>query len=120
MREEGDLRCLDVGATAADHLERGATHEPQDHRDVMRRKAPEDVLLAPDLPQVEPVRVEVEDLPELTAREQLADPPDRRVVLEHVADEEDPLALAGQPDELRCVLLAESQRPLDEDVFPRF
>ena len=36
-----------------------AADERQDHREVMRREGPEDVLLAPYLPEIEPVRIEI-------------------------------------------------------------
>ena len=100
---------LDVGRRLAD--------ETQDHRDVVRREGPEDVLLATNLPEVEPVRVDVLDSSQLAAVEQVFQGQDRGMVPEEVADHQDALFALGQVDQLPALLRGQAERFFDEDVL---
>ena len=62
----------------------------------MRRERPQDVFLAPHLPEIEPVRIEVLQSSERPLAHQLAQLDEGRVVLQQVADHQPPVALLGQ------------------------
>src|SRR5262249_14777872 len=79
----GNVR-LQIGAAGSADLDRQLADQPQHDGNIVRRKTPENVLLAADLAQVEPVRIDVLDTAKLTrpyAPHQLND---RRVIFQYV------------------------------------
>ena len=82
LAASGDLDWIRVG-------------ELEQDRDVVRAEAPESVLIGAKLAQVETLRVDVADLAELTAGDQVGELPDAGVVAEEVADHQDQAALLG-------------------------
>ena len=62
----GHVGDLLVEVVAADGLYRFRllADQRQDHRQVVRREAPQDVLFAPDLPEIEAVRIEILEPPQ--------------------------------------------------------
>ena len=80
-----------VGLAARKDLRRLLAARKVHHdRDVVGAKRPERVLVCPQLAEVEPVAVDVEDLAELAAVGELLELADARVVLEQVPDHQVP------------------------------
>ena len=71
--------------------------QAQHDRDVVRAEAPERVLVRAQLAEVQAVAVDVVELAELAAVDQLLQALDRGVVLEQVADHQDPAGAARPP-----------------------
>ena len=69
-RYVGDTLVKVVPALRLDRI-RQLVEKPENHRDVVRRERPEDVLLSPDLPEIETVGVNVPDAAELTPVDEL-------------------------------------------------
>lgn len=88
----------------------------EDHGDVVGREGPEDVLLAPDLAQIQAVGIDVIDPAQLARGGHVLEPDKGRVVLEQMADHEHEPALLGQGDELLGVGLVQNQGLLHIDV----
>src|SRR5262245_60289208 len=63
-RRYGNIGDLLVEVVAADGLYRFLADQQQDHRQVARREAPKNVLFAPDLPEIEAVRIDVSPPPQ--------------------------------------------------------
>ena len=99
------------------HLFRHLAHQPQEERDVVGGEAPERVLLGAHAPEVQSVRVQVQELAERPLVDQLAELEDGGVVLEHVADHQDPLPRLGEIDDLLRVGDRDRQGLLDQDVL---
>ena len=91
----------------------------QDHRNVVRREAPQDALLAPDLPEIEPARVEVAQPAELAVAYRLLQPDEGSVVLQQMADHQGAFALSRDSAQRLGMADVERQRLLDEDVLCR-
>src|SRR5688572_11051126 len=85
----------------------------------MRGEAPENVLLGPYLPDVQAVRVEVVDLSESTALNQLLQLQDSRVIPEDVPDHQDSAVCRRDFDEMFSMLDVDGQRLFDEYVLAR-
>ena len=119
--QEGEDHVLDplahVGLPARLDLVRLLPGEVEQDGDVVRAERPERVLVRAQLPEVEPVRVEVVDLAELAAVGDLLELRDARVVLEQVADHQRPPGLARRVDGPLGVRDGLGERLLDEAVL---
>src|SRR5918992_3946640 len=93
--------------------------EPQDHGHVVCAERPEGVLVAAQLTQVEPVRVDIAHFAELAGLDQLVHLLDAGVVLEKMPDHEHPVAGARGLDDLLRLLDRASERLLDKAVLAR-
>src|SRR3954453_14805392 len=93
--------------------------EVQQDRDVVRAKAPQRVLLGPQLAQVQAIAVDVVDRPQLAGRRDLLELVHARVVLEQVADHEHPARRARRLDRALGVGDRLRERLLDEAVLAR-
>src|SRR5262249_62322754 len=80
----GDVRLQVCAAGGAD-LQRQVADQAQDDRDVVRGEAPQDVLLAANLPQIEAIGVNVLERAELAAADAAVQFDDFRGVFEEVA-----------------------------------
>jgi hypothetical protein len=90
-----DLRA-EICAAKTGHPKGLFTQEHQQHRDVVGGEAPEDVLLGPELADVEAVGVDVLDLAQDAGPDELLELQHRGMVLEEVAHHQDaPLAPGG-------------------------
>ena len=83
----------------------------------MDAEASERVLVGPDLAEVLPVPVDVEDVAELARVDDLLQLPDSRVVQQQVAGHEDTAVRLGDLDELLRFHRRQRHRLLDEDVL---
>src|SRR4051795_6957033 len=112
---------LDAGAHVglAARVELGGllVGEVQEDRDVVGAERPQRVLVRPQLPEVEPVRVDVVDVAELAGVGDLLELRDARVVLEQVADHQRPAALRRRGDRPLGVGHRLRERLLDEAVL---
>ena len=86
----------------------------------MRREGPQDVLLAPHLSEVEPVRIDVLQPAERALAHQFPQLDERRVVLQQVADHQPPVLALGEAAQLLGLGDGQRQRLLDEDVLAGF
>ena len=66
-RHVGDRLVQIIGPGCAD-LDRLLADQRQDHREIVRRKGPEDVFLAPNLPEIQPVGIDILQPPERARR----------------------------------------------------
>ena len=87
------------------------------HRHVVRAQRPERVLVRPQHAQVEPVRVDVADVAQLAAVDELLERLHAGVVLEQVADHQHPLARSRGGHDLLGLLDRLRERLLDEAVL---
>ena len=83
----------------------------------MRRKTPQRVFLAPDFPEVQPVRRDVLQLAKRAAGSQGAEFADARMVLQQVAHHQDAPAIPGQADQFLRLGDIEAKRLLDEHIL---
>ena len=116
---EGDVvnPRLEVDAALGIDLQRIGTDEVLQHRDVMGRKGPEDVLLLAHRAKVEAVAVDVLQLAQHPRFHQVLDLTDRRVVEQHVADHQDALRFGRQPLQLLRLVTEEGDRLLHQQVL---
>ena len=98
-------------------LDRLLADEVQDHREVVRAERPERVLVAPDLPEVLAVAVEVEHVPEVAVGDQLLEHRDGRVVEQEIAGHQHEAALLRDRHELLRLGARLRLGLLDEDVL---
>ncbi len=84
--------------------------QAKDNGNIMRRERPEDILLPPQLAQVEPVGVDVLDAAQPARVNQLLQLQHCRMIPEQMADHENAALLFGQRDQLRALLLAQAER----------
>ena len=115
-RHVGDRPVQEIAADGLD-LHRLGADERKDHRYVVWREGPEDVLLAPDLSEVEAVRIDILQPSEPALAYEVAQLQERRVVLQEVPDHEAPVEPLGEGAKLLRLLDLQRQRLLDEDVF---
>ena len=87
-----------VGLAARLDLEGSSSARCSSDRDVVRAERPQRVLVGAQLAEVEPVRVDVVDVAELAGVGDLLELGDAGVVLEQVADHQDPAGLRGRGD----------------------
>ena len=83
----------------------------------MRGKTPQGVFLAPDFPQIQPVRSDVLQLPKLPFSDQTLDGTDARMVLQQMAYHENAPVLLGQIHQCETLAHVERQRFLDKHIF---
>lgn len=93
--------------------------QSENHGDVMGGERPQGVLLPPDLPQVEPVRIDVIHPSQLAGFHEFFQTDESGVILKKVPHHEDPAARRRQVDEFQGFLLTEDQGFFHEGVFPR-
>src|SRR4051794_13103662 len=94
-REDDVLDALaHVGLAARVELVGLLVGEVQQHRDVVRAQAPQRVLLRAQLPEVQPVSVDVVDVAELARPGDLLEFVYARVVLQQMPDHQDPAGRA--------------------------
>src|SRR5439155_17876224 len=86
----------------------------------MRRKAPENILLGTDLPDVQTVGIQVVDLSECPVLNQLLQFQDRRMIPENMPNHKDSVLCGGQVDEVLPLLYVNGERLLDENVLSGF
>src|SRR4051794_24905873 len=119
-REDDVLDALaHVGLAAGVELVGLLVGEMEEHRDVVRAEAPQRVLLRAQLAQVQPVAVDVVDVAELARVGDLLEPVHAGVVLEQVADHEDPARRARRLARPLGVGDRLGERLLDEAVLAR-
>ena len=65
---ERDVRNVgaQIGATGADDFKWHLTHNPQDDRDIVRRKRPKGVFPCAYLAKIQPMAHDITDLPQLS------------------------------------------------------
>ena len=119
---QGDVKdvAIQIGSALARDTNRHLVEQRQHHRDVVRGKAPENVLLGANLADVQTVGVEVVDLSEGAVANQLLQLQDRGVISENVSDHEDSALRRREPHQLLAVLHVHGQGLLDEHVLARF
>ena len=83
----------------------------------MRAEAPERILVGAQLAEIEAVRVDVADLAELAARDDVGEPAHPRVVLEQVSDHQDAAVALSRRDRRLCVTHRLREGLLDEAVL---
>src|SRR3954463_16020729 len=108
---------LRVGLAARVELVGLLVGQVEDDRDVVGAERPQRVLVRSQLPEVEPVRVDVVDVAELAGVGDLLQLLDARVVLEQVADHEHATRLLGRGDDTLRLRHGLRQRLLDEAVL---
>lgn len=104
-------------AQAANLRRQRVSDQRQNHRQVVRGEAPEDVLLLPEPAEVEPVRGDVPQPSQLAAGDEPPRLPDAGVVLQKVAHHQDRAARLRRGRELLGFLHVERNRFLDEHVL---
>ena len=102
------------------HGDRLLLKKVQDHGDVVRREAPQYVLLGANQTHVEPIGVAVEHAAELAFVDELAEPDDGRMVKQDVPDHEDQRSIFGQSYQGLAFVCEQGQRLFDVDVFVGF
>jgi hypothetical protein len=121
---EAELRERDVwdvgievaAALAGDGLRLFAEEAKQDG-DVVGREGPEDVFFSADFADVEAVGVDVVDPAEVAVGDEALELAYSGVVLEDVADHEDPLVFCCDADQFGAFLHVEREGLFNEDVF---
>ena len=123
---ERELAQRDVGdgvaqivASLACHRFRLLSQQAEHDADVVRREAPQDVFLGPDLAHIQAVRIDIFDPAQHATIAQFLQFPDRRVVAENVANHQDTPVFRRQFNETRTLRGAQRKRFLDENVFTR-
>ena len=111
---------IEIGAALARDTRRHLVQERQHHGDVVRSKAPQDVLLGPYLSDVETIGIQVVDLSKCAAPNQFLQLQDGRVIPENVPDHENSAVRLGQCHEMLAMLHINGERLLDKHVFSRF
>ena len=121
---EGKVRCRHVGDLAMQvaragrrDLDRVFAGERQDHRDIVRRKTPQDVLLAAYAAEVQAVGIDVLKAAQRPRRNHYLQPLERRVVTHEVADHKDAPASRRVLAQAFGIGGVERQRLLDKHVF---
>ena len=118
-------RLVEVGRAGGRYLVGLFPDQGQNHGNIVRGETPEDVLLAPDFPQVQPVRVEVLQAAQRALADQFPKLQKRRVVLQQMPDHQGPVGGFGQRAQGFRLRDLERQRFFDEDMlageqrFPR-
>ena len=115
-RHVGDRPVQEIAADGLD-LHRLGADERKDHRHVVWGEGPQDVLLAPDLSEVEAARIDILQPSEPALAHEVAQLQERRVVLQDVPDHEAPVEPLGEGAKLLRLLDLQRQRLLEEDVF---
>src|SRR5271169_181338 len=75
---------IQVAAALRGSVQGHFAKDAKDHGNIVRRKAPQNVLFSPELPKIQPRRVDVQDFSEVALLDQSVELGDRRVVLENV------------------------------------
>src|SRR6266540_7495897 len=83
----------------------------------MRRKRPEDVLLPPDLPQIEAIGIDVLNPPQFPAVYKFLELEDGRVIPEEMPDHQNPLSFARQIRQRSALRDRQAERLLHKHVF---
>src|ERR1041385_6985578 len=83
-RDVGNVR-LNVAAATGAHLKRHVTYQAKDHCNIVRREAPQNILFSSNLPEVEPVGIDISDLTEDTGANQIAQLCNGRMILQYVS-----------------------------------
>src|SRR5262249_2692480 len=84
----------------------------------MRREGPEDIFLAPDPSEIEPIRIEVLQPAEGAVVYQLAQFEEGRVVLQQMSDHQFAVPALGQSQDLLRLGPRKGQRLLHKDMLP--
>lgn len=91
--------------------------QAQDHRDVVGRKAPEDVLLGAVLSEVQAMRVDVLESAECPLVDELSQFHITGMILEQVPDHQDPIVLADERAHAPGIAIAEGEGLFDVDIL---
>src|SRR5687768_14213699 len=81
------------------HLDRHFAEQAQDHRNVMRREGPQNVLLAADFPEIQSVRINVLDSAQLSGLDERVQFQNGRMVPEKMADHKNAVTPASEIDQ---------------------
>src|SRR5919204_149264 len=108
---------LQIVVSVAVHRDRAGVEPVLDDRDVVRREVPDRIDVAANATEVEPLRVDVVDLPELALPQQLAHVLHGRAEAEGVPHHQDEAGRAGLLAESAAVGRRERERLLDEDML---
>ena len=99
------------------HTDRAVADQFQDHRHVVRREAPEHVLLAAYRAEVEPVRLDPPQPAQPAPAHEVCQRPERRVVVQDVPDHQGEAAAQRGGREVARLPHLERDRLLDEHVL---
>ena len=94
------------------------TDQRQDHGNVMGREAPEYILLAPHLAQVQAMGIDVAQAPQVAPGNQFLQPYECRVVLQQVAHHQHPSLLSGQGIQFFGGIHVQGDGFFDKHVLP--
>ena len=124
---EGEMRRRHVGdgvmqviAALRGHLRRLLPDEGEDHRKIVGREGPQNILLAPHLSQVQAGRGDVFEPLEHSLAHQFAQLYEGRVVLQQMADHQPPVRALRHGAELLGLGDRQGKRLLDKDVLAGF
>jgi hypothetical protein len=112
----GDILVQVVGAHRGD-LGRLGAHQAQDHRDVVRCEAPQDVFFLAHLPEIQAVRIDILDAAQFTVLHHGLQLQEGGVVLQQMADHQGATGRPGQRAELDGIRRIKRQRLFDKDML---
>ena len=115
-RDVGYAR-MEVRAADRPHLRRRLASKRQDHREIVRRETPEDILLAADAAEIETTGIEVLNSAELAGPHKLAQFEEGWVELQQVADHHGTVRRGGDRGNSLTIRHGEGKRFLDEDML---
>ena len=115
-RDVGDPRLEMRVPVQADRRQR-TRHQVEQDREVVRRRVPPHVRIAPDASHAEPLEGEVQHRPEGAALDEALHLPHERVVEEGLVDEQDATRVARGVDQLASVRGGQRERLLHPDVL---
>ncbi|HEY7808169.1 MAG TPA: hypothetical protein VIC34_13310 [Croceibacterium sp.] len=99
-------------------LDRGID-QSQDHRDIVRRKAPDDVFVTADSPEIEPRRGDVAHRAEFAGIDDSGQFHEYRMVLQQMAHHQNPAGRARRLGHRASVVEVERDRLFDADILAR-
>ncbi len=117
-RDIRDRRVKMVAPDGADAVGLRAD-QGQDHGEVVRREGPEDVLLAPDSAEVEPIGIDVLNEPQPALPEQRSQRQEGRMVLHEMAHHQPPIEPLRQHAQLFGLVQMKRERLFHEHVLAR-
>ncbi len=110
---------LQVGPSARLHRGRRLPRQMNQGRDIVRGKTPEDVFFAAKLPDIQPVRIDILQLPELASRDESVQGRHRGMIPQHVPDHENASLAGRQLHDLSTISQRQRQGLFDKDVLAR-
>src|SRR4249920_1492874 len=115
----GYVRNSFVQMIAADRLDRVRllTDERENHRKIVRRKAPQDVFLAANFSEIETIRIEILQPSETALAHQLLELQKCRVILQQVPDHQPAIKALSKRHELFGLGETAGERLLDKNML---